>query len=283
MPSYNIDQIKKKISELSGPKTSKGKSDDRQKLQWFKPGLGQHSVRFLPYKHADNNQPFAEIAYYDNSMLTERRVVAPKQFDLPDPIFDALTELKVDTSKEAWMIWKNLTTKPRYYAPVLVRGEEEKGVQIWELSPTLVNKIYNVLALPDYEDEDLFDPQNGFDFLVSVSPTDKTFNGSPVKSIEFAPRRKSSRLSESDSDIQKLLASVPNLHAYFKAVSPSEETLTNMLENFLAGNDSKESVKTVAADDDIDFGAPVGTKDTALKPKATKKAKTAIDDAFDEL
>lgn len=282
MGSYNISDIKKKINELSGVRAAKANTSEKQKLEWFKPSLGQHSVRFLPYKHGDDNQPFAEINYYDNNMLSEKRLVAPLQFGLEDPIFSALQELKSDTSKEAWMIWRNLTTKPRYYAPVLVRGEEAKGVQIWELSPTLVNKIFQVLASPDYESEDLFDPVEGFDFLVSITPTDKTFKGNPVKSIEFAARRKSSRVAETDAEISKIVSSVPNLHAYFKAQAPSEETLSNILENFLAGNAQEEAppANAAATDDDIDFG---DKKDNSLKPKAGKKAKTSIDAAFDDL
>lgn len=286
MSSYNIDKIKQKINELSGRKASKtGNSEERTKLQWFKPSLGQHSVRFLPYKHADNAQPFAEISYYDNRLLSEKRLVAPLQFNMQDPIFDALVELKVDTSKEAWMIWRNLTTKPRYYAPVLVRGEEEKGVQIWELSPKLANKIFQVLAHPDYEDEDLFHPETGFDFLVSITPTDKLYNGNPVKEIEFAARRKPSKLADTEEATNKILAAVPNLHAYFKAQVPTAETLSNILENFLAGNagisETSSSAKNSSADEDIDFA---GKNDSsALKPKATKKAKSAIDDAFEDL
>jgi hypothetical protein len=282
MASYNIDDIKKKINQLSGVRGSKLNNEEKQKLQWFKPTLGQHSVRFLPYRHSDNNQPFAEISYYDNALLTQNRLVAPLQFGQEDPIFEALAQLKTDTSKEAWMVWRNLTTKPRYYAPILVRGEEAKGVQIWELSPKLANKVFQVLANPDYEGEDLFDPNTGFDFLVNVTPTDKTFKNNPVKEIEFSPRRKSTPLATTDAEIEKLLAAVPNLHAYFKAQVPSVETLSNALENFLAGNGAEEAeAKPTSSDEDIDFSD--SKQSNAFKPKATKKAKTAIDEAFDEL
>ena len=249
--SYNLNAIKSKIEQLSGAKNKKsGDGGNRARINWFKPGLGQHDVRFLPYQDA-NGQPFQEVAYYDSKLLSEMRFVAPTQFGMKDPVFELLTELKKDRSKEAWSLWKNLTPRERYYAPIIVRGEEEKGVQIWELNGRLVKDIYSILAHPDYKDENLMDPEKGYDFTVMVSPTDKTFNGNAVKEIKLQPRRKPSPLAEKDADREKFIAGIPNLEAYFKAQVKSEEQMAAMLENFLNSSDSGSSVETTSTPDPV--------------------------------
>jgi len=284
--SYNLNAIKSKIEQLSGAKNKKsGDGGNRARINWFKPGLGQHDVRFLPYQDA-NGQPFQEVAYYDSKLLSEMRFVAPTQFGMKDPVFELLTELKKDRSKEAWSLWKNLTPRERYYAPIIVRGEEEKGVQIWELNGRLVKDIYSILAHPDYKDENLMDPEKGYDFTVMVSPTDKTFNGNAVKEIKLQPRRKPSPLAEKDADREKLIAGIPNLEAYFKAQVKSEEQMAAMLENFLNSSDSGSSVETTSTTSletaESQAKTPAASTTTENSPKV-KKARKSIDDAFDDL
>lgn len=284
--TYNLKAIKDKIEQLSGGKKANAGSGDgktRTKINWFKPGLGQHSVRFLPYTDA-NGQPFQEVAYYDSKMLSDMRFVSPTQFGMKDPVFDLLTELKKDRSKEAWTLWKNLQPKERYYAPIIVRGEEEKGVQIWELNSRLVRDIYAVLAHQDYKDENLMDPETGYDFTVSVSPTDKTFNGNPVKEIKLQPRRKSSPIADSDAEKEKILSGIPNLEAYFKAQVKTEEQMTTMLENFMASTtNSTEEVVEENSTESAASAAPSEASSPAGASAKVKKARKSIDDAFDDL
>lgn len=282
--AYNLDAIKAKINQLSGAKSGGG-NKDRAKINWFKPGLGQHNVRFLPYSD-QNGQPFQEIAYYDSKLLSEWRFVSPSQFGMEDPVFEMLTELKKDRSKEAWKLWKNLQPRERYYAPIIVRGEESKGVQIWELNSKIVKDIYSVLAHPDYKDENLMDAENGYDFTVMVSPTDKTFNGNPVKEIKLQPRRKPSPLAENEADQEKFLKGIPNLEAYFKAQVKSKEDMVQMLENFLAGNSGTgENGEEAPATESAVANTATGLEKTTATTEGAKvkKAKKSIDDAFGDL
>lgn len=273
--SYNLDAIKAKINQLSGNRASSGsKTTEKTKVNWWKPQLGQHDIRFLPYQDR-NGQPFHEVSYYDSRLLSERRFVAGCQFEgTTDPVFNLLTELKKDKSKEAWTLWRNLQPKERYYAPIIVRGEEDKGVQLWELNSKLVKDIYSVLAHPDYKDENLMDPENGYDFTVTVSPTDKTFAGNPVKDIKLQPRRKPSPLAKSADVSEKIVAAIPNLEAYFKAQTKSEDELNAILQNFLAGNGSSSEVSSEEVEE---------AKDKTVSAAKAKKAKNSIDAAFDDL
>lgn len=281
--SYNIEKIKEKIQQL----TSRGKkglgdsNKDLPKIQWFKPGLGNHEIRFLPFKDK-NGQPFMEVAYYDSRLLSERRFVSGFQFGLEDPVFEMLAELRKDKSKESWKLWRNLQPRERYYALILVRTEEEKGPQVWELNSKLVTEIYSILAHPDYKDEDMMDPELGYDFTVLVSPTDKTFKGYPVKDIKLQARRKPSPLSkDDDAKRDKWLGSLPNLEAYFQAQVKDKEETQNMLENFLAGGGNE----TVDVFDEAsrESRQVEEKKDEAVTAAKVKKAKKNIDDAFENL
>jgi len=283
MAGYDLNAIRSKINQLSGPRgaggTGAGGTGERSKIVWWKTTLGQHDIRFLPYTH--NGQPFHEVSYYDTRLLSERRFVTGVQFNLPDPLFDLLSKMRVDRSKEAWTMWRNLVAKERYYAPIIVRGEEDKGVQLWELNSKIVNDVYGILAHPDYTDENMMDPQTGYDFTVTVSPTDKTFNGNVVKDIKLQPRRKPSVLMTTEEAIKKILDGMPNLDAYFKAQVKTEEECQMMIENFLAGNSNVPSEETASSAP----AASTGTSKESPEAESVKvrASKAKIDAAFRDL
>lgn len=136
--SYNIEALKAKISALSGPTKAVGSGETKAKLTWWKPQIGNYDLRFIPLLDENGqplSQPFFEVGYYDAKELSEKRFVAPGQFGGEDPLKIVAQELAKDRSREGWLIRKKLTPRERYYAAVLIRGEEDKGVQVWEMSP----------------------------------------------------------------------------------------------------------------------------------------------------
>lgn len=252
--AYNLEALKSKLAAFNGENKKGG---EKSKLQFWKPEVGEVDVRFLPYKDS-NEQPFQEVTYYDNKQLSERRMVVPSQFGCEDPVQELITELKKDRSKEAWKMVKALSAKTRYYAPVLVRGQEEKGVQIWEFSQTICKDIYSILVHQDYREENLMDPHNGYDFTVAATVVPgKTFNGYPVKEIKLTPRRKATKIAKTQAEIDKIVKAIPNLEEHFKGqVRPYEEVKT-ALEGFLAVDASAEASET-----GTDHNAAAGTAST---------------------
>lgn len=238
MANYNLDAIRRKIEDLSGgPKQGSKKTVERPKLKWFKPQIGEYNIRFLPYQDA-NGQPFQEVSYYDNKLLSEKRFVAPAQFGLEDPIFDLLNELRKDKSKETWRLIGTLRPRERFYAPLIVRGEEDQGVQIWELNSKILKDIYSILANPDYTDEDMMHPETGFDFLVKVTDSGKKWNNFVVKDFDIQARRKASPLLATKKAREELLATVPNLEQYFRSLVWGPDRLSQIVENFLASKET---------------------------------------------
>ena len=268
--SYNLDSIKQKINTLA----SNNKSTEKTKITWAKFQVGTYDVRFVPLTDGNGNQlaqPFFEVAYYDNKDLGDKRFVSPSQYGQADPLKEAAMELAKDKSREAWLVRKKLTPRERYYAAIVVRGEEEKGLQVWEISPKLCKDIYGILVNPDYAEEDMFSVENGFDFTVTVSATDKTFNNFPVKDIKLLPRRKASKLLPKKDQIEALLKTVPNFDAYFKAQVKSEEEMVAIRDNFLAAQTGETAGETSTD------GTSRGTSDDS------KKAAADVDAAFKDL
>lgn len=268
--SYNLDAIKQKIQSLN----SNGKTTEQKaKINWAKFGIGTYDIRFLPLVDGNGNtlaQPFFEVAYYDNKDLSEKRFVSPSQFGQPDPLKEVAMELAKDKSREAWLVRKKLTPRERYYAAILVRGEEEKGVQVWELSPKLCKDIYAILVHPDYADENMFSPTEGYDFSVSVTATDKMFNNFPVKEIKLQPRRKASKALPKADQLEAVMKQIPNFEAYFKAQVKSEEEMIQIRDHFLAVQ-SSESAGEPTAEGTVRGGA----EDT--------KAAADVDAAFKDI
>lgn len=280
--AYNINKIADSFAVMNGEK-KKYEKKGPPFAQW-KPTLTDEgkartfNVRFLPYQD-QNEQPFQEVNYYDNKALSSFRLVAPAQFGLEDPIAELVTELrKQRNNKEAWNVIKGLLPRPRYFAPVFVREEADKGTQIWELSPTVCKDIYAILVSEDYRDEDVTSPDKGFDFQVSVSPSGKTFTQPgtgkvyPVNDVKLLARTKSTKLAKSDAEAEKLISSIPPLQEIFQNQCKPADELKTMLESY------------IAMDAKAPNGDEGGTNHTAPSDEVTDAATArSVEDQFADL
>jgi hypothetical protein len=276
--SYNLKAIQDRLFEMQNggkPRNSSsggGKKDTGPKLPFWKPEHGDNHIRLLPYQDR-SGQPFHQVSYYASELLVGQgyRQVAPFQFGEEDPIHEYATMLgQSHQPPDVYKIMLQLRPKDSFYAPVLVRGQEDKGVQVWELTPTRVQAIYAILAHPDYIDEDLTHPETGKDFLVSVSDSDKMFKDNVVKNFIISERKKSTPLAKTAKEREDLVASIPDFDAYFKGRLRPTDAYRTMLENALAGGPAATSSK----------GNSAGT---ARNPERDQEAVRNIEDAFADL
>lgn len=236
MASYNLDAIKAALSK--NDKTSTAGKGTQQKQAYWKPTLGEHDIRFLPIVNS-SNEPFQTVAYYGEP-LTEHRLVAPYALGLPDPIKEQFEELRNSRKHpDGWSIAKHLRAKERFYGIILVRGEEDKGPQIWEFSKDTRDLVYGILTHKDNIDEDMLSPDVGYDFTCSVTQVieggkPRLYKGSPVKQINLQARKKPAPLSKDKAQAKKWLDAVPNLEEMFKKQCKSPEELVEVLEQFVA-------------------------------------------------
>ena len=141
--AIDFDAIRRKLNKLSG-------QNSRQNTSWRPQEGEEHTVRLLSFPDNDG-QPFKELWFYYN-IGNNPGLLAPYQFGNPDPIQELITKLRDDGSKESYELAKKLYPKMRCYAPVVVRGEEDKGVRIWAFGKTVYQSLLNIMLDEDYGD-----------------------------------------------------------------------------------------------------------------------------------
>ena len=160
----NLDEIKKRLDKLNN-KGGGGSTNDFKNNFW-RPPVGEKSViRIVPYKH-NKDIPFSELYFYFG--IGKPRMIALSNFDESDPILEFATQLKKSGDKENMELAKKLYPKFRVFAPVLVRGEEDKGVRFYEFGKMVYQELLGVMADEDYGD--ITDIQKGREVTVEVIP-----------------------------------------------------------------------------------------------------------------
>jgi hypothetical protein len=124
------------------------KANELSKLLW-KPKEGVQYVRIVPYKF-NPDSPFIELQFYYN--LGGSHYLAPCTFGKPDPIQETVETLRSSGSNEEKIIAAKLAPITRTYAPVIVRGEEDKGVRFWGFGVQVFKQLLKLMTNPKYGD-----------------------------------------------------------------------------------------------------------------------------------
>ena len=250
--AIDFEAIRKKLNQLSG-------TNSRKSLSW-RPVEGEDAtVRLLSFPDNDG-QPFQERWFYYN-IGNNPGLLAPYQFGNPDPIQELINKLRDDGSKESYELAKKLYPKMRCYAPVVVRGEEDKGVRIWSFGKTVYQSLLNIMLDEDYGD--ITDPEDGRDVKVVCTKAP----GRQWATTEVRPRPKATPLG-SATDVKNWTSSLPNVDEFFTL--ESYEKLENIINNWL--NDGTEEQEEVEH-----------RTETKAKNTDTGKTFNKIDDAFADL
>lgn len=274
--AVDIEAIKRRVAELSGLKKTSS-------VQMWKPGLGEHKVRCLPWKNSVDGQPFAERWFYyigENS-----GILTPKQFGKPDPIDDLIRKLYSSGKPDDRVLAKKLAPKMRCYAPVIVRGEEDKGVQIWSFGKLVYQRMLGFFL--DEDVGDILSPTDGFDLKVTITKqAGKQFNDTTVD-----PARKSTPLHSDSSVSQKWLDNIPNIDDMYRLKTTQE--IEAVLNSWLSGGTSESNTDsgTVRGTEPVDEleNLVAEVKQTSEKKTVAKKSekpeakKQSLDDAFADL
>ncbi len=256
--AVDFDAIRKKLDRLSG--------NNRNRSSTWKPVEGEeHTVRLLSFPDNDG-QPFKELWFYYN-IGKERGLLAPYQFGKDDPIQELITKLREEGSKESYDLAKKLYPKMRTYAPVIVRGEEDKGVQIWGFGKTVYQALLGLMLDEDYGD--ITDPIEGRDVKVVCSKQP----GMRWAMTEVRPRGKQSPLSQTASQSTNWTSNIPDVSDMFQCKSYDE--LAKIINDWL-NDDYSDST-----------GSDHGTSGSSTKAESTSSGNASgyknLDDAFADL
>lgn len=197
----DINAIKAKLAALNNNGTSDKEKVDYDKIYW-KPATGKSTIRIVPsaFNAAD---PFTELKLHYN--IGKFPMMALSNYGKQDPIEEFVKELRKTSDKDNWSLSGKLSPKSRYFAPVIVRGEEEKGVRLWSFG---VNIYKALLALAEDEDiGDFTDVMNGWDMVVETTPAAGP-GQYPTTTVRIKPKQ--TVLSEDDSQVNSWLKDQPN-------------------------------------------------------------------------
>ena len=255
--AVDFDKIRKKLGQLSG-------QNSRRDKMW-RPQEGEETtVRLLSFPDNDG-QPFKERWFYYN-IGNNPGLLAPYQFGNPDPIQELINKLRDDGSKESYELAKKLYPRMRSYAPVVVRGEEDKGVRLWSFGKTVYQNILNIMLDEDYGD--ITDPAEGRDVkVVCTKPPGRMWATTTVR-----PRGKATLLSEDAKQTQEWLDNPPDLDDLYTC--KTYEELEKIINDWLDGDDGSS--------DDLGSERPVQTDSNSGSEGASSKYKS-LDDAFADL
>ena len=140
----------------------------------------------------------------------------------------------------------------RVFAPVVVRGEENKGVRFWEFGKQIYQELLSYAADEDYGD--FTDVVSGLDMTVEV------VQGNPYPQTSIRVKPKQTPLSDDNTSVEKWLAEQPELLKYYKKFSYDE--MKTALQDWLNPEDTAE----VDTDE-----TPAPSKDTGYTLNVKKK------------
>ena len=270
----DINAIKARLGALQQSGNSgKREKIDYTKVYWKPKQEGKYQIRFVPSK-LDPRNPFREIfVHYGFSKFP---IFSLTNWGEKDPIVEFAKQLRKTDDKENWSVAKKLDPKLRVYAPVIVRGEEDKGVRLWEFGKEIYLQLLGIAEDEDYGD--YTDINDGRDFTVEAVMGDIGGRRGLKSSIRVKP--KTTPLSTNKAEIERLLSEQPDVLEIQRKME--FEAMKEVLQNWLTPPTEEESPEVITTEEEDDSDMPWEKEE---KPKThttkpiTKPASKA--DAFD--
>jgi hypothetical protein len=225
----DLNAIKNKLQNMQ--QKPKGAKVDYDKIFW-KPPVGKTQIRVVPSKF-DKTNPFKELFFHYG--ITNKVMVSPTSFGEKDPIVEFARQLRQSSDKENWRLAKKLDPKMRIFVPVIVRGEEDKGVRLWQFGKEMYMEF---LSMADDDDiGDFTDIMEGRDFTVDTVGPEVT--GTAYNKSSIRPRTKITSLSDDPSQVTKWLEDQPDSSTLFKRYTFEE--MKEALEKWLSPEEEGET------------------------------------------
>lgn len=267
----NLKEIRAKLDTLN---TSNEKKD-YSKIFW-KPDFGKSVVRIVPSVYSPEF-PFTELKFHYG--VGKYPMLALSNFGKQDPIEEFIKELKKTDDRDNWSLAGKLNPKTRIFAPVIVRGEEDKGVRLWGFGVTIYKAL---LSLAEDEDiGDYTDVINGWDLVV------EKVKGNPYPETSVRIKvPKQVPLSEDNDLVEEWLKEQPN---------PSEsytqydyDFIKKQLMSYLDPESSKEDEEESSSSDSSSSSSDsadknLGSHKTDFSTDKATEGKQDTVSKFDEL
>jgi hypothetical protein len=273
----DLSLIKKKLAD------SQTKGKPREKIDYskifFKPKPGKYQVRIVPSKF-DKSNPFREVYFHYG--FSKGPILALSNWGEKDPIAEFAKQLRKSSDKDDWQLAKKIEPKLRYFAPVVVRGEEAQGARLWEFGKLTYEQLLGIAADEDYGD--YTDIADGRDFTIDA--VEDTVAGRKAVKCNIRVKPKTTPISEDAAFVEKVLSEQPDILSINKR--HTFEELQEILNKWLNPEESSEEteIPVASATEEEDEADLPWEKETPAAPSAYKleaPAKTSNADKFDSL
>ena len=213
---------------------------------FWRPQDGDQTIRIVPTADGD---PFKEYWFHYNLGKHSGFLSPKRNFGEDDPLNDFVRALYRENTEDSIKMAKSLSARQRFFAPVVVRGEEEQGVRIWGFGKQVYETILGLVLNPEYGD--ITDVQSGIDLTINYGKP----AGAQFPQTKLTPKRRSTPLFEETAKVQQALDSVPDFSTVFERKTPAE--VQAMLDEFLlsesgAEETSSETVKYTNSTSEVD-------------------------------
>ena len=266
----DLSLLKQKLDNLQQKPESSGSKTDYTKIFW-RPTIGKSQIRVVPSAYNSSN-PFKELKIYYG--ITNKVMISPLNFGEKDPIALFASKLREEYTKENYVLAKKLDPKVRIFVPVVVRGEEDKGVRLWQFG----KQVYEELLALAVDDEigDYTDIVDGRDLTVETVGPEST--GTPYNKSSVRVRLKTSPLSSDTSQVETWTSEQPNPETLFKRFTFDE--MKSALEKWLTPEAEEDTASTPSPVAPVKTETPAPTTNFSLD---TSKAKQTKSDEFESL
>ena len=223
----DLNAIKNRLETMNKQSTS---NNGGGKSLFWKPSVGKEVVRVVPSKY--NKQfPFTEMLFYYG--IGQRVMASPQNWGEKDPIQEFTKQLRNSGDKENWRLAKKLDAKTRIFAPIVVRGQEDEGVKLWQFGKEVYQDFLNMAT--DEEIGDYTDIVGGRDIkLTTVGPE---VTGTPYNKTSIGPSLKVTPLSTDEAVVNSLLDDQADPMKVFKPLGYDE--MKTALQEWLSPEDSQ--------------------------------------------
>jgi len=265
----DINAIRAKLDALNNNGQQKEKTDYSE-IFW-KPQLGKQTVRIVPSAF-DPTFPFKELKFHYG--IGKYPMIALSNFGKQDPIEEFVKELRKTNDKDNWSLSGKISPKTRIFAPVVVRGEEDKGVRLWGFGVTIYKAL---LALAEDEDVgDYTDVINGWDLVVEQT------QGNPYPQTTVRIKPKQTPLSDNNDLVDTWIKEQPNPTEAFTQYD--YEFIKKQLQNYLDPNSEEDDAPAaLPGGNDSELPSSLGTNKTDFTLETATTGNKGTVDKFDDL
>jgi len=223
--AIDLEKMKAKLNKLQ----NKGNGDS----VFWRPEDGEQTIRIVPTADGD---PFKDFWFHYNVGKNPGFLSPKRNFGESDPLDSFVRELFDEGTEDSIKMAKNLMARQRFFSPVVVRGEEDKGLRIWGYGKMAYEKLLSLVLNPEYGD--ITDSEEGVDLVIHYGKP----VGASFPQTKITPRRKNSALCDEPERCKEWLENIPDFNTLFERKTPEE--VGQLLDEFLSGEESAEERST---------------------------------------